>query len=708
MGVHLNLEILETARQAGQNVLNLRTDAREVLPDYQALPQSIVDYISHIASVITQDGKEIRMNLPATAIPQGPIEVDGVLQPSGSFGPIAANNHNTYECYLTPLITSRRVQASQENNAGYLPLPDAMIPGNLVPNRNMLGFEQIDILGAGANSRLQGIQFPNDDTLEGRYRISTLLQDRVYTVLAEMKDRFKIVEYRRNQNDKGLNIMDKIQHKITAVNLLFVETSGPLNDAQVPLYSRNVAIHGFGAQGSASANQANIECFHRRRIHQGNQMARGFCCTTQQGQPPGGWNATLNDNFNMHGLYAPVLHADYPHLRESHFSSHASAGVRTTALAELDTPEDMQAIAWLGITRPLTVNHLSITKQYGTTTTFLRCIPCSGSQIGQTKSVQLDTLKDVRLCLPAHLTMIDMPTTIDSSEKYQRTERSKYFPKNEEKKIVVKIMPRIYIRKTNRQNWPEEQMQKALDAVRDDLTLERISSEATVLKTMETSEASTSKGSNPSKQNKGTAKYYHQSKNFGNLDALPSTSKILTLSQFREFKKGNRGRRFTLQEKLVSLSITKQSSKGYRFLRKIFKLPSRQILLQLLHQANFKPGINSNTIEQLKKATEAMKLEDKLCILLFDEMSLKPSVAYNERKDRVCGFVTNGDEVYSEYADHAQVFMIRGLLKNYKQPVAYTISQAATKGPELPKQLKAVVTALQGAGLTVVVTVCDK
>ncbi|CAB3231574.1 unnamed protein product [Arctia plantaginis] len=285
-----------------------------------------------------------------------------------------------------------------------------------------------------------------------------------------------------------------------------------------------------------------------------------------------------------------------------------------------------------------------------------------------------------------------------------------------------------------------------------DLTLEKISSEATDLRTMETSEASTSKVGQhmqnfalPKKRVKrvavtpGEHALYKRLVKVGVklskcrskvkiqaskikalqnittnpkfleiLDALPSTSKILTLLQFREIKKGDRGRRFTLQEKLVSLSIMKQSSKGYRFLRKIFILPSRQILLQLLHQANIKPGINSNTIEQLKKATEAMKLEDKLCILLFDEMSLKPNVAYNERKDRVCGFVTNGDEVYSEYADHAQVFMIRGLLKNYKQPVAYTFSQAATKGPELAKQLKAVVTALQGAGLTVVATVCDQ
>lgn len=133
--------------------------------------------------------------------------------------------------------------------------------------------------------------FQKKDSIEGRYRISNLLQDRVYIVLAEMKDRFKIVELRREQNDKGLNILQKIQHKVTAVNLTFVESSGPVNDAQVPLFSRTVAVHSFGAQGSASANQANIEVFHRRRINRGPQMARGFCCLTAAGQGPGGWNS---------------------------------------------------------------------------------------------------------------------------------------------------------------------------------------------------------------------------------------------------------------------------------------------------------------------------------------------------------------------------------------------------------------------------------
>ncbi|KAH9632255.1 hypothetical protein HF086_002890 [Spodoptera exigua] len=192
------------------------------------------------------------------------------------------------------------------------------------------------------------------------------------------------------------------------------------------------------------------------------------------------------------------------------------------------------------------------------------------------------------------------------------------------------------------------------------------------------------------------------------LDKMSSTSKILTLLQFREHKKEVKGRRFTLEEKILALTILKQSPKGYRFLRKIFILPSRQILIKLIHMPDINAGINKNLMAQVQKATHKMKPEHKLCVVLFDEMSLKPNVAYNERKDRVSGFVTNGQETLPEYADHAQVFMIRGLLKNFKQPVAYTFSQSSTKGPELAKQLKAVITELQIAGLNVVATVCDQ
>lgn len=192
------------------------------------------------------------------------------------------------------------------------------------------------------------------------------------------------------------------------------------------------------------------------------------------------------------------------------------------------------------------------------------------------------------------------------------------------------------------------------------------------------------------------------------LEGLPPRGKIVTMLQLRESKKNEKGRRFTTEEKLVALSLLKQSPKCYRLLRKMLILPAPQTLTKLLSMANIQPGINSNIFSQMKIQAEKMKPAEKLCILLFDEMALKSNLTYNERLDKVIGFVDNGEETTKEFADHAQVFMIRGLVKNYKQPIGFTFSASATKGCELAKQIKSYVREITNAGLTVVATVCDQ
>lgn len=89
-------------------------------------------------------------------------------------------------------------------------------------------------------------------------------------------------------------------------------------------------------------------------------------------------------------------------------------------------------------------------------------------------------------------------------------------------------------------------------------------------------------------------------------------------------------------------------------------------------------------------------------------MQLKANISFNERKDIVSGFVNNGKETKKILADHALVYMIRGLIKNYKQPIAYTFSASATKGAELANQIRENIKELQKAGLKVIATVCDQ
>lgn len=99
---------------------------------------------------------------------------------------------------------------------------------------------------------------------------------------------------------------------------------------------------------------------------------------------------------------------------------------------------------------------------------------------------------------------------------------------------------------------------------------------------------------------------------------------------------------------------------------------------------------------------------DKYCLLIFDEMSIKPSLIYNERLDKIEGFQDYGSRGRScEIATEALVFMIRGLRLKWKQPVAYFFSSGSTPGPIIAELLKEILIAIKDVGLKVIATVCD-
>lgn len=77
----------------------------------------------------------------------------------------------------------------------------------------------------------------------------------------------------------------------------------------------------------------------------------------------------------------------------------------------------------------------------------------------------------------------------------------------------------------------------------------------------------------------------------------PLTKKIIYM-QIKQSTRKTKGRRFTNEEKLIALSIMKQSPKCYKFLHKIFILPSKSTLNKMISELNVEVGIN----EQIFKA----------------------------------------------------------------------------------------------------------
>lgn len=211
------------------------------------------------------------------------------------------------------------------------------------------------------------------------------------------------------------------------------------------------------------------------------------------------------------------------------------------------------------------------------------------------------------------------------------------------------------------------------------------------------------------KQQLKTAKKFVTSDSCNHLvDRVSETTLKFFQSQIKIQNKKAKGRRYSLDDKILALSIFKTSPKGYKFLSSIFALPSTSTLNAVLTQIPFTPGINLHIQQNLKHQTSKLKSIDKKCVLLFDEMALSPSLKYDKKNDMIFGLNHNDISNDQKFADHVLVFMLRGIAKKWKQPYAYFYCTGTTKTNNLIEYLKIVVSSVNQTGLDILATVCDQ
>lgn len=185
--------------------------------------------------------------------------------------------------------------------------------------------------------------------------------------------------------------------------------------------------------------------------------------------------------------------------------------------------------------------------------------------------------------------------------------------------------------------------------------------------------------------------------------------KTLFSSQIKNASKKAKGRRWSVQDKALCLAIYKRSPACYRLLQNILALPSRTTLTRSLNCIPISTGINDALFKHLKERVEMFSEAKKFCSLIFDEVSLSEGLHYNESLDKIEGFEDFGHLGRTDkIANHALVFLVRGLVVKWKQPVAFYFCRDTTPTDKLKILIKEVINALQMAGLRVVATVCDQ
>ncbi len=161
------------------------------------------------------------------------------------------------------------------------------------------------------------------------------------------------------------------------------------------------------------------------------------------------------------------------------------------------------------------------------------------------------------------------------------------------------------------------------------------------------------------------------------------------------FSVGKR-RRYSSTFKSFALAIYYKSPTCYRFLQTRFKLPAKSTLNAWMSQTVFGEGFSTNLLKLLKVRVECLNKEDRVAVLMMDEVSLKKHVDYDATEDRVVGILSNG-----ELATGALVFMVAGLKAHWRQAFAYFFVKNAVNSHHLQGLLFEALEKLEEAGLDV-------
>ncbi|GFN84221.1 transposable element p transposase [Plakobranchus ocellatus] len=181
------------------------------------------------------------------------------------------------------------------------------------------------------------------------------------------------------------------------------------------------------------------------------------------------------------------------------------------------------------------------------------------------------------------------------------------------------------------------------------------------------------------------------------------------MTQIRMASKSKYGLRWSCTDKSLALSFYHASPKIYRLLSKLFRLPSVSTLRKSMLSLDLKPGFSPSILQALKVKVKSMTPDEKLCTLVFDEMSIKEVVCYDPKHDVVQGFEDYAHLGRSRYiANHACVFMARGLTANWKQPFGFVFSSGTVKDVLLKQLIFIAITELEQIGLCVKAVICDQ
>lgn len=170
-----------------------------------------------------------------------------------------------------------------------------------------------------------------------------------------------------------------------------------------------------------------------------------------------------------------------------------------------------------------------------------------------------------------------------------------------------------------------------------------------------------------------------------------------------------KGRRYSNLQRSFCMGLYFQSPRAYRFMSKVFTLPTTRMIRYWLMKIYMEVCWNNSVFSFLKEKTSSMRREDKLCGVTFDAISIKSGIYYDQSYDKFVGLEDCGQYYKGERpAQYAMVFMAKGLCRKWKMPLGYFLFHKSIPADILKTMIHDCLTKLLSCGLLPKFIVCDQ
>lgn len=182
----------------------------------------------------------------------------------------------------------------------------------------------------------------------------------------------------------------------------------------------------------------------------------------------------------------------------------------------------------------------------------------------------------------------------------------------------------------------------------------------------------------------------------------------LVEAQLRMSNVSRFGRRWCSHNKALALGLYFHSPKGYKYCRRLLRLPSVRSLQLWLQRVPLRVGFYPDIFELIKRRAASFSRADRACSIVFDEMHIRKELSYNPSSDRFEGLEEHSGQQGKRLANKALMFMAKGVGTPWKQPLGYFFAHKGTPSEVLKDLLFQCYSALVDAGLEPVAVVCDQ